>query len=73
MVKGHIKLINEENVQIYHFARAPFGVICNPFLLSGSIQHHLNNIGTEPALKLSKELHVELQAINIRQITKEIF
>ena len=67
---------------MYRFTRVPFGIICSLFLLSGSIQHHLNNIDRKPALKLSKELYVDnvisreatpQQAINLRQITKETF
>ena len=69
--------MNEDNNQIYRFARVPFGIICSPFLLSGSIQHCLNNIGTELALKLPKEMYcgeaTPQQAINLSQIKKEIF
>ena len=35
------KLVVEQNLQIYRFARAPFGVVSRPFLLAVVLRHHL--------------------------------
>ena len=81
-LKNLKKPVTEDNIQIYRFSRVPFGVIASPFLLSGSIQHHLKNIGTKTALKISKELYVDnlitgdvtpSKAIKQYQDSKEMF
>ena len=81
-LKNPKKPVTEDNIQIYRFSRVPFGVIASPFLLSGSIQHHLKDIGTKTALKISKELYVDnlvsgeatpTKAVKEYQESKEIF
>ena len=53
------KPVTEDNLQVYRFTRVPFGVISSPFLLGGSVQHHLKGTKTETASKISKELYVD--------------
>ena len=58
-LKDLSKPVTEDNLQVYRFSRVPFGIISSPFLLGGSVQHHLKSIGTETASKVSKELYVD--------------
>ncbi|KIH67995.1 hypothetical protein ANCDUO_01674 [Ancylostoma duodenale] len=43
-----------DNIITYRFTRVPFGLICSPFLLSGTIHHHLTTL---PA-PLSQDLRI---------------
>ena len=47
------------NVQIYRFCRVPFGVVSSPFLLAGTIQHHLQNESNSIAEKIKDSLYVD--------------
>jgi hypothetical protein len=75
-------LTTEENVQIYRFARMPFGVIASPFLLEATIKHHLSNHQTPMARLIEKSLYVDnlliganttLECNNIYRQSKQIF
>ena len=49
----------DENLDTYRFCRVPFGIICSPFLLAGTIKYHLKQIGTSVALKISDNIYVD--------------
>ena len=38
--------ITESNLDTHRFCRVPFGVVCSPFLLGGTIKFHLRKVGT---------------------------
>ena len=39
----------ENNIQAYRFCRVPFGIICSPFLLAATIDHHLKFVNSNTA------------------------
>ena len=49
----------DKNIQIYRFCRVPFGVISSPFMLAGTIDHHLSTNGSDTAMKLRESLYVD--------------
>ena len=65
----------DENLDTYQFCRVPFGIICSPFLLVGTIQYHLQQIGTSVALKISDNIYVDnvLLGANSVQNAYEIY
>ena len=42
----------EGNLDVYRFCRVPFGIICSPFLLEGTLRFHLQNEGSAVAQKI---------------------
>ena len=51
--------ITESNLDTYRFCRVPFGVVCSPFLLGGTIKFHLRKVGTPLALDISNNIYVD--------------
>ena len=49
----------DKNIQIYRFCRVLFGVISSPFMLAGTIDHHLSTNGSDTAIKLRESLDVD--------------
>ena len=45
-LKDPTKPLSQDNLQIYHFTRVPFGVISSLFLLGATILHYLEQVGT---------------------------
>jgi hypothetical protein len=81
-LKNTSKLSTEDNIQIYRFARIPFGIISSPFLLTATIEHHLRHEGSEIALHILNNIYVdniitgvstEREAIRFYERAKEIF
>ena len=58
-LKDISKPIDDDNLITYRFTRVPFGIICSPFLLSGSIQHYLRGLSVNYASKLLDDLYVD--------------
>ena len=56
-----LKNVNEaptdDNIAIYRFARVPFGIISNPFLLGAVIKHHLSSKAS--TTDISKDIYVD--------------
>ena len=46
-----------DNIQIYRFARLPFGIIPSPFLLSATIEHHLDETNTTTAKQIKDNIY----------------
>ena len=70
------------NLQIFRFARVPFGVISSPFLLAATVAYHLKQVGSSTALKIKGDIYVDnlitgvdssLDAEKLYHQTKSIF
>ena len=51
--------VAERTLGVYQFCPVPFGIICSPFLLAGTIKYHLRQIGTSVASKISDNIYVD--------------
>ena len=51
--------VAERTLDVYRFCRVPFGIICSPFLLAGTIKYHLRQIDTSVASKISDNIYVD--------------
>lgn len=58
-LKDPNKLSTENNLQIYRFARIPFGIVSSPFLLSATVDYHLKHDGSETAIKILQNIYVD--------------
>ena len=58
-LKDISKLDLNGNLQIYRFARVPFGVISSPFILGAAVAHHLKKKENPIAEKIRKNIYVD--------------
>ena len=72
----------KDNIQIYRFTRLPFGIISNPFLLSGTKSHDLELDASDAAIQVKDDIYVdnlitgtdnEKDALELYQNCKKIF
>ncbi|XP_052762173.1 uncharacterized protein LOC128204805 [Mya arenaria] len=52
-------MMDQNNIQEYRICRVPFGVVSSPFLLSATIEHHLDTYETEVAEKLKSDIYMD--------------
>ena len=52
-------LETDNNIQTYRFCRLPFGIIASPFLLTATIDHHLQTVGTSMAENIRQNIYVD--------------
>ena len=57
--KGINGKVNDNKIQIYRFARLQFGIISNPFLLSATVKHRLDEKNTTTARKVKDNIYVD--------------
>nr|CDJ90687.1 Protein of unknown function DUF1759 and Protein of unknown function DUF1758 domain containing protein [Haemonchus contortus] len=76
--------VSADNIVTYRFTRVAFGLNCSPFLLAGTINHHLKNYVNDKrfAKQLQENTYVDnviltasstTEALKLHQDTKEIF
>uniref|UniRef100_A0A914HJH6 CCHC-type domain-containing protein n=2 Tax=Globodera rostochiensis TaxID=31243 RepID=A0A914HJH6_GLORO len=51
--------LSYENLQIFRFARVPFGLTCSPFLLGATILHHLSLKPSPLSAEISSNIYVD--------------
>lgn len=49
----------ENNVQVYRFNRVPFGIICSPFLLAATLDHHLKGYENSVTNGIRENIYVD--------------
>ena len=65
--------MSNDSLDVYRFSRVPFGIICSPFLLSGTIKFHLKQFKSPIAQLISNNIYVDnvmLGASSVKQAHK---
>ena len=74
--------MTSDNIEVLSFCRVPFGVILSPFLLTATVESHLDNYNAAIAKKLKRDVYVDnivtgantvSEGIEIYQTAKSIF
>ena len=48
-----------ENIETYRSTRVPFGIISSPFLLAGTVRHHLEQVNTSISRQIRDDIYVD--------------
>ena len=74
-LKDPTKPLSQDNLQIYHFTRVPFGIISSLFRLGATILHHLEQAGSPTAEKIMKHMYVDnlLPGVNSSKEAREFY
>ena len=51
--------VTDRILDVHWFCQVPFGIICRPFLLAGTIKYHLKQIGTSVTSQISNNIYVD--------------
>ena len=52
-------VVDDDNMEVYHFCRVPFGLTCSLFLLGATLKYHLQKEGTPLALNIMSNIYVD--------------
>ena len=59
-LQNHCKMsVNNDNIQEYIFCRILFGIISSSFLLTATVEHHLDSYESELAKKIENKHYVD--------------
>ena len=58
-LKDKSVLDTENNIEVYRFCGVPFGIICSPFLLAATIDHHLKDSDCHIAQNIRDNIYVD--------------
>ena len=50
--------VSDGSLDVYRFCRVPFGIVCSPFLLAGTIKVHLKQFGGSVAQLINDNIYV---------------
>ena len=68
--------VSDGSLDMYRFCRVPFGIVCSPFLLAGTIKFHLKQFGGAVAQLINNNIYVDnvmLGANSVEQAHKIYF
>ena len=74
--------VTGDNIQIYRFPRLPFGILSSPFLLSATVELHLDGTNTATAKQIKDDIYVDTlitgtsndeEALQLYKEAKKIF
>ena len=63
--KDASKCTLEDNLQVYRFARVPFGMISSPFLLGATVKYHLRQSDSQLAQEILSNTYVDNVVIGV--------
>ena len=58
----------EGNLSVYRFCRVPFGIICSPFLLEGTLRFHLKKEGSSIAKLINDKIMFVLELTQLKKV-----
>ena len=62
----------EGNLFVYRFCCVPFGIICSPFLLEGTLKFHLLKEGSHTAKVICDNIYVDKVCVSFYIFTKRL-
>lgn len=62
----------EGNLSVYRFCRVPFGIICSPFLLEGTLKFHLKKEGSHTAKIICDNIYVDNVCVGANSIEEAL-
>lgn len=67
--------VDNDNLQEYRFCRVPFGVISSPFLLSATVEHHLDYYNSAISNQLKRDIYMDnvITGVNTVQQAEKLY